>query len=93
MSQQSEEGAVAIGGGGRCCWFISFLLFVSGLVMYLVCKDAEINGDCGGNQEIAEAGFIMLIVGSSLMGLSIALCVLFCICGTGAFCCMACNDI
>lgn len=50
-------------------------MIIAGLIMYLVCNDAEARGKCNGNQEIADAGYIMMMIGISIQGL---LCFLFC---------------
>jgi len=64
-------------GGSSCSGFLSLILLITGGIMYGVCKDASVNGSCGGNQEISDAGFIMMIIGGSMLGLSIFIC--FCL--------------
>jgi hypothetical protein len=62
---------------------LSLIPLIVGGIMYGVCKDASVNGSCGGNQEISDAGFIMMIVGGSMLGLSIFIC----FCFMGVVCC------
>ena len=71
MEQQS-----AAAGGGGCCGSLFVLLLITGGVMYGVCKDADTNGKCGGNVEIAEAGYIMMIVCGSLLAAQCLVCLL-----------------
>jgi hypothetical protein len=79
----STEALVRSGGGSSCGGFLSLILLIAGGIMYGVCKDASVNGSCGGNQEISDVGFIMMIVGGSMLGLSIFIC----FCFMGVVCC------
>ena len=92
MSTQTVELNRGGAKGGGCCGFIALILLIGGGIMYGVCKDAELNGKCGGHQEIADAGFGMLIAGASIFGLIVALFVMLCICGGGALCCFKCLE-
>lgn len=65
--------------GYGCGGCISFILLVGGGIMYGVCKDASIDGSCGGKTEIADAGLIMLFIGAGLMGLTILCCCCCCL--------------
>ena len=71
MEQQS-----AAAGGGGCCGSLFVLLLIAGGVMYGVCKGADTNGKCGGNVEIVEAGYIMMIVCGSLLAAQCLVCLL-----------------
>lgn len=76
----SEERIVPCTGCFLCT--ISVLILIGGGIMYGVCRDADINGKCGGNIEIAESGYIMMIVGGSLVAFDIVLLICcFCIMG------------
>lgn len=86
----SETKVEATSGG--CCGCISFILLLAGGIMYGVCQDAIERNVCGGNQEIADAGFIMMIVGGSLMGFVVMILLCFCCIGSTAVCCSACSS-
>ena len=77
-----SESGVASSASSGCCGFLSLILLVAGGVMYGVCQNASVNGNCGGNQEIPDAGLIMMYVGGAMLGVSI----LLCCCFTGVVC-------
>lgn len=85
MSHRAESFSIQL--NTSICNACSVVLLISGGIMYGVCKDDE---RCGGNPSIAHAGYIMMIVGGALMGLSLLLC--FCFCCIGVFCISKANN-
>ena len=78
------------------CFFpVPFILLIVGGCMYGICKDAGmieegfgnetiINMDCGGNDNIARIGWIILMIGVGLQAL--IFCLIFVGCCIGCFC-------
>lgn len=56
--------------------FLPTLLLIIGIVMYTVCDKP---GTCGDNPEISEAGLLMVMISSTMMGMYICF---FCIAGS-----------
>jgi len=90
MAKENENTASS---GGQTCGAILLLLIIAGACMWKICEEAGqveytdpltnetiINQDCGGNEKISRAGFLMLVIAG---GIGLATCGIVCC----ALCC------
>ena len=82
----TEETAVARSGSGSCCGCLGLFFLIVGGCMYGICKDAIERDVCNQNDQIENTGFILLMIGAGIEGLSILICLLMCCCLAGAAC-------
>lgn len=77
--------------GGGCCGCLGIVLIITGCVMWQICDQAVERNVCDQNQQISDVGFILFIVGVSLEGVAILLCICAC-CAIGCIACYEKND-
>lgn len=75
MTENQNKGS---GGGGGCGIGLGPLLLLIGGIMYGVCKNAATMGTCGGNVDIANVGFILMMVGVGICALAILILIVLC---------------
>lgn len=89
----AEAGAaVATSSGGGCCGCIGFLLLLTGGIMYGLCLNAVERNVCDQNEQYEQVGFILMMVGAGIEGLSVLICLCMCCIGGGIICCSICED-